>query len=247
MTVKRIVCLFTLCCVLLLPLTATAAPVYNEILRLQMGGDVDGDGAITSTDARLVLQYAVEKVSDKDLNTAIADMDEDGSITSTDARLILQYVVGKESLLPRPESLPRTRLEEAPTGEVISFTTVVANVHTKASYKYDYPGSMYVVQTAEEWAYLKEHYGLDPVLDEAFFAQHAVLFLDSSSAPEVTHTPLGVVLAEGALTFSIKSELPFGVTPTLEHVLTAVAIPREVLAKTDTLAYYFEVIQETFE
>ncbi|MBO5798157.1 MAG: hypothetical protein J6R77_07440 [Clostridia bacterium] len=58
-------------------------------------GDVDGDGSITSTDARLTLQYYAGKITAADLNTGAADVDGDGSITSTDARLILQYYAGK--------------------------------------------------------------------------------------------------------------------------------------------------------
>ncbi|MBO5798332.1 MAG: glycoside hydrolase N-terminal domain-containing protein, partial [Clostridia bacterium] len=58
-------------------------------------GDVDGDGAITSTDARLTLQFYAGKIKETDLNTAVADVDGDDKITSTDARLILQYYAGK--------------------------------------------------------------------------------------------------------------------------------------------------------
>lgn len=63
-------------------------------------GDVDGDCTVTSTDARLVLQYAVGKVTEEDLNVALADVDSDGEITSTDARLILQKAVGKIDTFP---------------------------------------------------------------------------------------------------------------------------------------------------
>ena len=58
-------------------------------------GDVDGDETITSTDARLVLQYYAGKITEEDLNIDLADVDGDGDITSTDARLILQYYAGK--------------------------------------------------------------------------------------------------------------------------------------------------------
>ena len=59
-------------------------------------GDADGDGSVTSTDARLTLQFAVNKIGEEDvLNPVLLDVDGDGSVTSTDARLILQYAVGK--------------------------------------------------------------------------------------------------------------------------------------------------------
>ena len=65
----------------------------REILTL---GDVDGDGAVTSTDARLTLQRSVGKIRETELAIPqAADVDGDGRITSTDARMILQYSVGK--------------------------------------------------------------------------------------------------------------------------------------------------------
>ena len=58
-------------------------------------GDVDSDGTITSTDARLTLQYYAGKIGESDLDVSVADVDSDNAITSTDARLILQYYAGK--------------------------------------------------------------------------------------------------------------------------------------------------------
>ena len=72
-----------------------AFATYNTKSTFGTAGDVDGDGSITSTDARLTLQYYAGKIKDSDLNTGAADVDGDGSITSTDARLILQYYAGK--------------------------------------------------------------------------------------------------------------------------------------------------------
>ncbi len=78
-------------------------------------GDVDGNGRIDSTDARLVLQYAVKKIppmalekpltgtgqNGAGLNMTLADVDGSGKIDSTDARLILQYAVKKITRFPR--------------------------------------------------------------------------------------------------------------------------------------------------
>ena len=59
-------------------------------------GDADGDGNVTSTDARLALQLSVGKIGEGDIADPDAvDADHDGKITSTDARMILQYSVGK--------------------------------------------------------------------------------------------------------------------------------------------------------
>ena len=63
-------------------------------------GDVDEDGSITSTDARLTLQFYAGKIGEEDLDISVADVDGDGSITSTDARLILQKYAGKIDKFP---------------------------------------------------------------------------------------------------------------------------------------------------
>ena len=63
-------------------------------------GDVDGDGSITSTDARMTLQFYAGKIDENALDTTLADVDGDGQITSTDARLILQYYAGKIDKFP---------------------------------------------------------------------------------------------------------------------------------------------------
>ncbi len=63
-------------------------------------GDVDGDGDVDSTDARLTLQYVVKKIDAAALDVTAADADGDGDVDSTDARLILQYAVGKITDFP---------------------------------------------------------------------------------------------------------------------------------------------------
>jgi len=63
-------------------------------------GDVNEDGKTDSTDARLVLQFAVQKIAPSALNLDVADVDGDGKVDSTDARIILQYAVGKIQAFP---------------------------------------------------------------------------------------------------------------------------------------------------
>jgi len=63
-------------------------------------GNVDGDGQISSTDARLVLQYAVRKIDGTGIDRTAADVNGDGNVDSTDARLILQYAVRKINEFP---------------------------------------------------------------------------------------------------------------------------------------------------
>jgi len=59
-------------------------------------GDVDGDGKVTSTDARIALQAALGKVTLTEKQKVAADMSGDGAVDSTDAREILQQVLGKD-------------------------------------------------------------------------------------------------------------------------------------------------------
>lgn len=59
-------------------------------------GDLDGDGVVTSADARLALRAAVGLELLTDEQKKAADMDGDGEITSADARLILRKAVGLE-------------------------------------------------------------------------------------------------------------------------------------------------------
>ncbi len=63
-------------------------------------GDVSGDSKIDSTDARMVLQYTVKKITASALDVTAADVDGNGRVDSTDARLILQYSVQKISKFP---------------------------------------------------------------------------------------------------------------------------------------------------
>ena len=58
-------------------------------------GDVDGDGKVTTTDARLILQYTVGSISSNDIDMTVADLDGDGDVDTTDARLALQKAVEK--------------------------------------------------------------------------------------------------------------------------------------------------------
>lgn len=70
--------------------------VANQVLN----GDVDGDGQISSADARLALRMSVglEEFS-KDSDAFIAaDIDKNGEIDASDARSILRSAVGIEKL-----------------------------------------------------------------------------------------------------------------------------------------------------
>ena len=84
------------------PVTLSDAPegVYGP-------GDVDGDGAVTSADARLALRASVklENFKNGGGKAVAADVNHDGVIGSDDARLILRASVKLETL-PLPEPAP---------------------------------------------------------------------------------------------------------------------------------------------
>ena len=59
-------------------------------------GDINGDGEITSADARLALRAAVGLEEYEGFTADVADANRDGEITSADARLLLRAAVGLE-------------------------------------------------------------------------------------------------------------------------------------------------------
>ncbi len=61
-------------------------------------GDVDGDGKITSADARLILRRAADLITFTDAQNKLADIDGDGEVTPSDARIVLRIAAGLESI-----------------------------------------------------------------------------------------------------------------------------------------------------
>ena len=74
--------------------TTTPPPPPKKI------GDVNGDDKVDSTDARITLQRAVNKITSSALDMDMADVNGDNRVDSTDARIILQYAVNKISKFP---------------------------------------------------------------------------------------------------------------------------------------------------
>ena len=62
-------------------------------------GDVDRNGKVNTTDARLTLQIAAKKITGEGYNVPAGDVDGVPGISTTDARLILQYAAGKRETL----------------------------------------------------------------------------------------------------------------------------------------------------
>ncbi len=77
---------------LVIVLLISCAPFAFAALR----GDVNGDGTVNSSDALLVLQYAVGQIDS--INEERADVNYDGMINSSDALIILKISVGMSVL-----------------------------------------------------------------------------------------------------------------------------------------------------
>jgi len=61
-------------------------------------GDLDSDGAITASDARIALRTAVGFIDPTPSGISVGDLNHDGSITAADARLILRAAVKLDDL-----------------------------------------------------------------------------------------------------------------------------------------------------
>ena len=58
-------------------------------------GDANGDGKVTTADARMILLYIVGKCGEDEIDLSVSDCNGDGVVTTADARQILLIIVGK--------------------------------------------------------------------------------------------------------------------------------------------------------
>ncbi len=65
-------------------------------------GDVNGDGIVDTTDAKLIMQYDLGLVSEDELVMEAADVNRDGMVNTTDAKLIMQFNIGLIDAFPKP-------------------------------------------------------------------------------------------------------------------------------------------------
>ena len=71
-------------------LVEVIAPEQPQILL----GDVNGDGQVDTTDAKLVMQYDLDLIDETGLELDAADVNGDGQVDTTDAKLIMQLDLG---------------------------------------------------------------------------------------------------------------------------------------------------------
>lgn len=84
-------------------------------------GDVDGDTAVTPSDARFVLRHAVGLEDFTEAQKAIADLDHDGEVTPADARLVLRLAVGLSIDESAPAEKPKPSKPEKPDAKTLRF------------------------------------------------------------------------------------------------------------------------------
>ena len=65
-------------------------------------GDVNGDGKVDTTDAKLIMQYDLGIIDETALTLSVADVNGDGKIDTTDAKLIMQLDLGIITEFPKP-------------------------------------------------------------------------------------------------------------------------------------------------
>lgn len=103
---------------------STTATANTGVRKL---GDINNDGQINTTDARLALQYAVDKIGMSEEEWIAGDVNLDEKVNTTDARLILQYAVGKIHDFQNPNG---TTTESRTTTEPTRKTTQPAPSET---------------------------------------------------------------------------------------------------------------------
>lgn len=253
---NRWICLFVcvcFCCSLCF--SAVAGTTYNEALRLAIPGDIDGDSAVTTTDARLILQRAVGKIGSGDFDFSLADLDGDQAVTSTDARIALQISVAKSESF-RPSSLPYKKLSAPPEGEAVGFIPGQrARICGDYRWMDDSNTFVHIVQTAEEWQYLHSYYaamrdGDDTVCDlgsydAAFFEKNALVVGDMRmSALQWTMEIKQICRNGDALEVHLRRfymyEEYHGESEALSRRVAVAEIPKSALDGADTLAVYVQ-------
>lgn len=153
--------------------TITATPPTMQ------AGDVSGDGVLSTTDAALILQYVAELSDDQGMDVTLADINMDGRVSTADAALALQGAV---------------ELYDAPTYDVLEKPdTVLLPIRTSEDTPRICREPLAALQ--EEHPEIAE--AIAP-FDEAFFADHALLLIPSSTVCHTGELKLHRLLQNGA-------------------------------------------------
>ncbi len=162
--------------VLLCVMTAlpTAAAASNEALLSHIGGDVNGDWTLTTSDARIIFSV-VSGRDDTDTVAKRGDIDDNGTINMLDVMHVLHTCVYSEpTVLVKP---PVTVLQTAPEGEEVAFT--VANEYMQYADDSRRQEDVWVAQSLDElkagFAHSNGKVDYSEDYTEAFFEDRAVI------------------------------------------------------------------------
>ena len=114
-----------------------------------MYGDLNGDTKVNATDALIVLQAAVGKISLSEGDQKLADVDGSGDVMATDALLILQKAVGKIDRFPVEQTEKKVTWLESASGivsETEPYIPAEGEIKTLYQSNVGYSGS-YAVET----------------------------------------------------------------------------------------------------
>lgn len=182
-----------------------------------VSGDVDGDGYITSADARLALRFASVMEKPDDEEKTAADMNKNGSVTIEDVKLILAESLDletyEESLLR--QGFPKSYVEDLvelhkkyPEWEFVPMITgldwqasidgerdphkkqLIEN-NVQSSYMCSCKSCKGVIQEASNWVSASEE-AVKYYMDPRHFLNEEYIFQFESTAYDSTHTKAGV-------------------------------------------------------
>ncbi len=100
------------CLSVILAVILMLAGTVGAFAETRLNGDVNGDGKVTSVDARRVLLVVAGIVTVTDTEKANFDVDGDAKLTSVDAREILQIAAGLKPVVSVPEEKPEEETTE---------------------------------------------------------------------------------------------------------------------------------------
>lgn len=180
-------------------------------------GDVNGDGYITSADARLALRFSAAMDKPTEEQKALSDMNGDGSVTVADVKLIMadaldletfeegllrqgfpvsytEYLVELHKKYPEWEFVPMiTGLDwqDSIDGERDPHSQQLIENNVQSSYMCSCSSCKGVIQEASNWVSASEE-AVKYYMDPRNFLNEEYIFQFESTAYDSTHTKAGV-------------------------------------------------------
>lgn len=86
-------------------LNTISPKIQAYVYMKSMVGDLDEDGAITTSDSRIALRIAVNLDTPAAFHRFVGDVDDDGEVTTEDSRLILRYAIQLENTFTKDTNI----------------------------------------------------------------------------------------------------------------------------------------------